>query len=96
MQVKYTYAQGDDFNQGGVMRGISTNPFGKYVEIMKCRVPYDVKAMADEERQKLGMNESEYMRNILLAHFYNVEEVESIHLNKMRNVTAMYTKRRKG
>lgn len=59
------------------------NPFGKCDELIKAKVPYQIKDQVSRLARANGMNESEFLRMVVMLYLYGQEEVLSIEAQKV-------------
>lgn len=59
-------------------RDSSTNPFGKCDSLIRAMVPEQVKLDLIREAARLGMGESEFLRELLMVRLYGLDVVVSM------------------
>lgn len=62
---------------------------GKASADLKCKVPDSVKDDFVREARKLGLNESEFLRDIVMLRLYGHEQVARMHAERLRMVAGI-------
>lgn len=57
---------------------------GKATEDLKCKVPGQVKEDFAAEARKLGLTESEFLRDMVLVRLYGHEQVARMHADRLK------------
>lgn len=73
-------------NESLSARGTSTSPFGKCDSDIKFRVPEQVKLDLAREASKLGLGESEFLRELVMVRLYGIDAVLSMDRQRLTAV----------
>jgi hypothetical protein len=67
-------------------RTTSYNPLGKCDEAIKAKIPHQIKEEILKRARACGMNESEFLRMVLMLYIYGEDHVLSLERKKIEMV----------